>query len=50
MFNRVMLNNACILIEASGRVPYYPCETTVLGGLQQVRQNFYIILNFKYKI
>jgi len=31
-----MLQNSCLLIDASGQVPYYPCETTVLGGLQQV--------------
>lgn len=36
MFNRVMLQNSCILIEASNRVPYYPCPEIVLGGLQQV--------------
>ena len=36
MFNRVMLQNSCILIAASGKVPYYPCPQIVLGGLQQV--------------
>lgn len=45
IFNQVMLRNACSLVDNDPIWKYFPCETIVLGGLQQVRlfYNYFFI-------